>query len=535
MSAFVLFDYLSLPQPIRALQAQPERSARQLRDWVIHLPAEVMTASNSLLEALSALNRRKLEHEQRAELVDILQVAIDMCFPSLEMEYQTPHWPLSDRQRLSIQRADQLLQEQAFALKLLLRPHVEKKPGWFGAGFGALAGPSPQNLIRNVLEILQRRIELAYTAHTPLDKGLWQEAHALTLWAIRHKWLDEPADPAHKRAPIGLLYKNMLLLALADPYHFEPQDMLTVRQWLRRYAGLSTFLPVTQAHQAAGYFLIRLNQDAPPQYQGQRPPNLEASTDILLNTQELTATLLSEQDKLLRSLRLRPEPTLLARYELLGRVIRQWTITPKRVFHRVVTPGSIELCVGVPAVHQLLESLAAAQEPANAQWSAHRLPEAELVTECWQVTNESPGGLAVSTSNPVAHQVQVGDFLAFRALGNSYWQMGVVRWLQQNLHPPKLELGLQILAPRALPVRLPQGDRREGLRSVPTLMLPAIPSLHQPASLIIQPGLVQEGSSLQILTRGPSMQLQTIQRLLGTRAFEQWSYRVAEGKNEAED
>jgi hypothetical protein len=80
--------------------------------------------------------------------------------------------------------------------------------------------------------------------------------------------------------------------------------------------------------------------------------------------------------------------------------------------------------------------------------------------------------------------------VAIRTDSDQNWQICLVRWaLSEN--PEHLELGLQILAPKAVPAILAQpshGTGDTGTEHLRVLILPAIPKLRSGQTLVVATG-----------------------------------------------
>lgn len=108
----------------------------------------------------------------------------------------------------------------------------------------------------------------------------------------------------------------------------------------------------------------------------------------------------------------------------------------------------------------------------------------------WMITNESPDGYTVMHVSGKTAKLRVGDITAIRTESGNDWQICLVRWaLSEN--PEHLELGLQILAARAVPAILALPTKAagsEGNGLLPVLILPQIPLLRDSQMLIVPSG-----------------------------------------------
>jgi len=113
----------------------------------------------------------------------------------------------------------------------------------------------------------------------------------------------------------------------------------------------------------------------------------------------------------------------------------------------------------------------------------------------WMVTNESPEGYALMHMSGRTEDMRVGDIVALQANDENadtqpLWHVCIIRWAMSE-NPEHIELGLQLLAPRATPVELAHPFELEA-NKIPALILPATPPLHPTQSLIVTPGLIHE-------------------------------------------
>ena len=185
------------------------------------------------------------------------------------------------------------------------------------------------------------------------------------------------------------------------------------------------------------------------------------------------------------------------------RTLRQWAIAPQRVFQRIPSHSLVELALGLPAVvfhlHEndespLRETMARCL-PGGADW-----PEAGDAMPCtlssWQIINESPGGFAIRAVSVLEEQVRAGEIVALRT-PQAGWMVASVRWLQTN-DSGGIEMGLQVLSPKAIPVLIrPTSSDGAGL---PAVLLPEISSIRQPARIAASKGSYIPLHELSVMT-----------------------------------
>lgn len=125
------------------------------------------------------------------------------------------------------------------------------------------------------------------------------------------------------------------------------------------------------------------------------------------------------------------------------------------------------------------------------------------------VTNESPGGYALTHVSGRCEPIRVGEVVAVNT--GETCHICVVRWVLSD-NPEHLELGVQEFAPSATPIGLEGENASE---SELALLLPEIPALRQPSAILAPYGQVD--ASRELLIAGDHARL----RVRATRIVEQ--------------
>ena len=169
-----------------------------------------------------------------------------------------------------------------------------------------------------------------------------------------------------------------------------------------------------------------------------------------------------------------------------------------------------------------LDALIAEPEPTYlADISATSTHEVFRVSK-WKVRDESASGLSLVRDAESLTHVRVGDLLGILNEETNQWRAGVARWLKSE-DSTHVEMGVEMLAPSVKPVAIrtiSAGAVPE--RCAPALMLPAVPALHQPATLLVPPSLCQAGRDVYLINSDEKPQRVRVMRVLErSGAFEQ--------------
>lgn len=526
---------LAVPAIQDNMQVAVEIRPKHVQEWLDALPlANVGDAARRISDALATLNRSKIPDETRLKLLEQYRATIISLQPSLEEQYAGMALPLPEKNRSLAICARQLQVELAYGYKIVLLDHLNKK----------LTLGQPKYLplvIQRAIHALASILTTCYQSYAPTPAGAWSEMHQLYRHAVQHHMQDEEIAPAGSKVSINSTYKEALLLSLADPYHLLQGQVAHVLDYLARFSGQASLLPLlATAEHPVGFFLIRLDTDKPPKAIAQNVTAADPRTDILLNTVELARTLHYQLQKLEagsdpNKLGL-PAAALQLQYrEMMRGLIQHWGIAPKRFFNRVRKAAALEIVVGVRAIHHFLNPmLGARQTEVHDAEITLRLSSSAIDTSSqqsytstsWLVLNESAGGMAMSKEPQSNVQVRVGEILGVRTDRSAEWNIVLVRWVHSK-DAAHLELGAQMLAPTAAAVVLSPTLGSESNIRIPALLLPAIPSLNRPALLTVSRGTYAPQREFRLLRSEGDVRIRASQLSSHTNSVEIFEFSEA--------
>ncbi|QNM96362.1 hypothetical protein [Chitinimonas koreensis] len=473
---------LNVPEPISGRPLSVETNPKAVKAWLVSLPpANLLETGRAIFDALTTLNRVKLDADARLALLEHYQVAIDLLDAPLEAAYSSAHAPARDKARQASTLARNLQLELANGYKLVLNERLNAR---FSLGNRQLP-----ELIQKLMANHFKLMWVCCKSYTAVPAGAWQEVHALFRHAVQHKWIDAPESADHPIRTIGGYYKQMLLLALSDPFRYHPVEHDKILDLIRNYGAAAQFQPLGAAQHPAGLFLVRLDADVAPAFLGQKPLDADASGAILLDTMEMARHL----HKALHAVEAKlpgasDRAKAQAWIDLLRRVTRQWSIAPKRVFQRIRANSRVEVAGGLrlaayylngarPLLQPVVLDDAVVDDigPISVSGSSFTAPDD------WMVLNESPGGFALRLKPaPQNGLYRVGDLIALRAHGQDAWLVACVRWLQTVDEGEALEVGAQVLAPGGTAAMMRPTIAHQGSTFQPCLLLPEVAALKQP-------------------------------------------------------
>ncbi len=483
---------LSVPAVDPALQHTPETRPKGVSAWLARLPfASPADAAQQLLTALHALNRVALDDATRDTLLALYRPAVARASAGLEILLGEAGVPPHAQQRQHAALLRDLALEYAVGCKHLLRVDDTQQ--------------TTRRTARRLAEILARLLAALrdlqaahYLTCSPLPPGLWQDMHRIYALACNSDLADTAIGDA---PPASLVYREALLLALADPPHMSRGELLHTRAYLRAYAALATLRGGPPGE--AG-FAIDTEGDRGPGTQTEATANgLWLDTDALSRQLHDTALRLRTGDT---PRRLGLPEGMEGELSLLvaKRLSKRWRNGAQRAFKRRSTDaGTVEVVAGVCAIHRLL---APATEndgddaddslPIGDVGLMHAAPAA-IHASRWTMRNDSAAGLALSGTPDAPLNLKVGDALALRDGGETgTWSLAVIRWIVMH-DGGRVELGIERLAPQMQPVwvRPLRGHRKT---PEPALFVPGLAALKQPDRLLLPRYLYSAGMDAEI-------------------------------------
>ena len=417
--------------PPKDLELRP----KQAKAWVESLPlSQSADAGRRILANLCAINRAKVEFDDRLQLYETYRPIAHVVFDELDAVYGKSLLPLPTKAREALALARELATEFGYGYKTLILEKTGKL-----LAFGAKK--QMPFLAYRAMECLAQLLRASYRSYTPIPAGAWGEIHVLFLHAEKEGFAGEPADPDTK-ASIADLYAETLLVALTDPYRLVPGDLDRITQVVQGHRGACTLGQSRPSTRPGAHFLVPCDQDKPPK------PLLSANDDPggpnwrLLDANPIVEKLRArrqavETGNVSATTSRMMSPDMLA---LLGKLVVLWGDPPRRASRRDPMDTTVAICAGMRAVAHFvaIEAKDDARREAQAIESGITMPLLSVPDDEvskgmnwgeWDVVNQSAGGLKVRHAGDTSQAITVGEVLGIKFMGKTHWTVGVVRWL----------------------------------------------------------------------------------------------------------
>ncbi len=491
-------------------------------EWVAALPlANLGETCRLIFASLTQMNSTDASATQRFKALEPLRAPVHYLRDALRRRYTGVAFPLPEKAH----RIAQLLREI----------QLEIAEGYQRVATQILA----QNGLRQDLDTLISALHRAlyyhgqalltsYELYEEVGGQRWQEIYTLYLEAERKSLHLGVVKDAFKQGDnhtsVSDMFKQILLLALADPHRLTQHEMSTVYTLLEKWAGQCQLYSVTDFNEPPGMFVVDLSSDTPPTYLLYNSVQAHASTR-LLDTTALSHGLRgllaqANQDISLASARNNHDLKEIAlSRELLKRLLLSWGYTSKRGFSRSEQATTRAITFGLSASHEAVyPHLINNVRPFQA---ARNNPKVTC-----QIINESANGTCLRWDAGNAALARVGELIAVYHSDGGVETVGiaVIRWLKCH-GDGNVDFGVQMLVPSATPVTVRLSDAREVDRDyLKALLLPALPRDEVGETLLTPAFLYRPGDIVSVNTEQGERRYRLVRAVEGTQAYTRFQF-----------
>lgn len=532
---------LSLPPHGQPVAKGIETRPTQTRRWLDGLPVlDVLNNLSRIHEMLTGLNRSALKTSMRLKLLDIYREPVTYIVQSLSAPRYHLSIPLGARDRNIVEKLASLVNEMAFGYKIVVTDLAGRTS----------PGEDLAIAVHRAIRHLCLRLFVYYNYYLDSPTGVWNELHQLFSYARGHEFseasINDDTLKSRNNCSITQLYKQALLLGLAQPYRLPHRMINKVELYLQKWAFLGEITRTANPRRRRCRFLIQTNSDQPGVPCSVVPTGLQTG-HFFLNTRPLVRSLHRQLAAIKTGLV--PDAGDLGEDffdDDAAAWLRQsgvaWGAIAARRYTRVAREGECTLAVGLEAVNFYINGgrpFELHKEPEDHHeitlhatafsTQSQRARPQEARQHPVRLRDDSAGGFGLTSVVSEAIQVQVGDLVAIRPghEDGPEWEIGLVRWLCQGAHN-QLRLGVQKLGP---------GAKAVGVRPVSTdtghaeplrlgLSLPEIDILKQPATVIAPRGIFKDERNLFVEDPEALTMIRTRRLIERTHSLDWFQYQV---------
>ncbi|WLQ14517.1 GTPase [Hahella aquimaris] len=558
-----------------------EPNVKQLEHWVSQLPiANIGETAKRLYHAIIELNQLITAPANRFQLMEVIRGPIYYVCTELSKHFLNHSIVLPEKQRKIANLAQALQLHLANGYKLVIHDQLS-------ASMSDRAKKSLATACHRAISDLSRCVLRASQLYCQSPTNVWLEIHQLYKFAHNYKFANakvrDEQSKLFEETTLEHVYKRVLLLGCCKPNQMRQNDIAAAFEAFESWAQ---FTDVLDDAETTALFIVNPGADAAPHYR-----SLQSAAPSLDSFGFDTARLvdrLTDYIAYVNTHKKAPEGVLDMPVRMTDNVLSSLSqalgILTKRTFKRMSSTGRVFLSVGLSATHffcangvefnTLLMSKndddndvnyfmqrarktdvwnssfdagptrddrgrAAEMSPINYP-GINRIKQTETKSNYMQhivpLVNTSPGGYCIQWVGDVPGNVQAGELLGVREDESHPWSISVIRWIRQ-IKQHGTQFGVELLAPSAKPcgVQLTQktGEGSEFLRG---LLLPELPSIGQPATLITPRLPFQVGHKVIINKQGRETKVQLCRRVSATGSFSQFEIKfLNQSLNQAQE
>ena len=574
---------LAIPDQTRPKKDGFNIRPKKVEQWLENLPrANLGETARLIYTALNEVNQTSYAYHDRVRFLETMREPVQYLADSLKKHFIGVSYPLPVKNQKIAAATRELLAAMAIGYKITINDMLGKAQLFIDKKLLT-------TLLHRALVYTGRTLLTSYQIYAPCAPDLWQELHKLfTLAESRHLENTAIADYQllySKKSTIQAEYTRILLLALTSPYRLRQGEVSKVYSILEHWTKYCNLSQVNEyKNKKDGYFAVRLNRDAPPQSiallssskcdtQQCRIINTEALSEHIRNaiqdTDELGTSTFINGIELSR-------PDL--SHDLLRRLLVAWGIETKRGYSRTQKQEHVDVTIGLSATHQFIcqsnqtkdNSFNTLFRNNQAQFEStiieninderpdlwnmvypqelhgfRPLLENEInhaahdaspyIEETWAIINESAGGYCLEYQTGKSAKAQVGELVGIRRKqrSKSQWTIGVIRWLKFS-NTRSLHLGIEMLNPEVAAIGMRAASNHDKTYQR-TLMLPEIPAIRQPNTLITAPSPWRVGNQVIINILGKEKRIQLTAASQCTGLFSQFQFILLDQHKDDDD
>lgn len=483
-----------------------------LQAWLDELDfSDVATTVNKLFVSLETFIHSDIEVNLRLRLLELYHHVVDEIFYHYD-EVTIEILPLDKKHRLQ-------LREKILALYLLL-----------AGGYKIIVKYAHQNDMRlkrqpKMLQSVYRSMELlmyallyVYRSHQSPPKLTFLELHQLYHYAQVEGVVDVKVKGirSHLLKPtINALYKQIMLLALSDPYQISAEHIMTMHIFLIHFSEHCQLLENAQCGQPEGKYLIDITADKPPTYCGavniQDGLSVQKIFDVWPAINLLSAELSKDQAKGISELQRFGK-------DKIQRLVLQLTGKRRGDHKRQHIHKKIQLVAGFDAVVDYLAAL-------QSQTSTGSTAESQQLLSDWSMRDQDERGLMLYAEKILPDAgLKIGEVVGFTELAKSRLTLAVIRWVR-HYADNIVQIGVELIPGK---VALVNCQENASSYAYPSLYLPPSEDNQFQASLVVEKTLLDDTNTLEVSGGGMEFTVHRLRNLLEMPNYIQFEFNAVQ-------
>jgi cyclic-di-GMP-binding protein len=498
---------------LHTCQADPDA----INVWVAALPmANLLASTTQLLELVGELCRLRTDYLTRLELLESIRSTVYYMSARIERNNVSG----GTRWNPQLEQAQSLQQKLATGYKnvvLAALPILNEDKS---------AREAVINGLHRAISDLSRILLRSHRHYLTPDTGIWLQLNQLFHIARSCGLTEQKVRDSenHNQAPTTILeaWMRPVLVALAKPNQLRPMELNQLFNALETWSGQAEVRPA----ESKDLFTVDLRQDRPPASTAQ----IRSNPALLgLNTEVLAY----ELEAFLREI---PSSVVVPEFvgaKVLQHVASAWSTAQVRQHQRLPLAESVEIGIGLRVAAacfayeiETARTKASTEQTNRTKTSDAPTPVNGPTVHITQARDTSPLGFNVQWPEGLPASAQIGELLSVKEASSDQWRIGVLRWIGGS-KGGTATTGVELLSPTAVPVSARVVKTKGGSTAfAKALLLPALPAMQRPASLITPRVPFQPMQKIQI-QRGRTQSNIHLGSCIGqTENYNQFSFRM---------
>ena len=306
-------------------------------------------------DLLKPLNRAPLDLNVRSQIMEMILPLLEDLIGSIRSNYMNAALPLAEKLAQNAQIISALQTEISYTYKIIVQDLLEDQAA---TSTGSVQLPQA---IYYAMSFLARQLVDAYALYTDEPAHIWQELNQLYLYAEKQQLHDIELNPVNagdepKPATIANIYRRIVLLSLANPYHLMQGEAVKMFKRLINWAPSCNIIAHGNKPVPEGLLFVDLNMDAPPLYAPNTPNKIRPREGRLFEINSILSKLDNEIRVLATQSKNAIHSNLARRMErdMYFRWSESWGIRRERMSHRSPTKTPTQVISSLTLAHHFI-------------------------------------------------------------------------------------------------------------------------------------------------------------------------------------
>ncbi|TQV86977.1 hypothetical protein [Aliikangiella coralliicola] len=559
-----------------------ELTPRKVTQWVKNLPiANLGDSSKSIYRLLIDANQSLIDPDKRLSILNSIEPAAHELTIALEKQFLNSRIALSEKQKKIAALVQAIQTELSIGYHSVIESIISSEVKWTNKKI--LVSAIALAIKYHGLVILR-----CYQLYASVPSRIWRELYCLYQIAKQFEVENNEISVDHTKERFSAhnYFSRILLLSAANPYQLRQREIQMLWDILPELSSHITLMSHAYNKQ---HYIISLNSASPPihksLYQKDNDKNLKLTIFPAVEhlKQMLSSIKRSDQNSVRKTMLLRhliqtwshgthrsfARTSCTESLDIsigLGATHYLLMQTPGEQGEDVsgssdtleAMEGSLKNATLLDVakrrneiLKQDYDYLSSSGPPSDDVWAKLYRPDQvakqkvdeleaknrsrdSIVRDSYKLQqvsllNMSPGGYCIQiTSEKLPKHAQTGEILGFLEKDvqeREHWSIGVVRWVRRQAKGSIVQMGVQLLAPGALPINVQlRNSKSETNEYQRALILPALTGTGQPATLITNPLSFTTNSKVRILDHGQEYDARLSKEVASSSSFRQFQF-----------